>query len=95
MLESIAEDMMIRLAAARGSVLRGREQVAVVMGLRWESPAGQAFNRRAAELHLQLADLESRMGAAQVQLAAARADLIELEAAILAQSVVPVYPFMR
>ncbi|GAA4371449.1 hypothetical protein [Paeniglutamicibacter cryotolerans] len=95
MLESIAEDMMIRLAAARGSVMRGREQLAVVLALRWESPAGQAFNRRSGELHLQLLDLDARMGSAQIQLAAARADLLELEAAILAQSAAPVYPFMR
>lgn len=95
MLESIAEDMMIRLAAARGSVMRGREQVAAVLALRWESPAGQAFSRRASELHLQLADLETRMGTAQAQMAAARADLLELEAVILAQSAAPSYPFMR
>ncbi|MGL3805450.1 hypothetical protein ACSYDW_05075 [Paeniglutamicibacter sp. R2-26] len=83
MLEAIADEMLMRVVATQAVVYRAREQLAEVLNLQWESPAGRAFRDRAAELASKVADLDARLETARGEIWAARADLAALDASML------------
>ena len=83
MLEAIADEMLVRVVATQAAVYRARGQLEQVLNLQWESPAGRAFRDRAEELASKIAELDTRLEVARMEIWAARSDLAELESFIL------------